>query len=108
MNKIAPQGDRVLIQIIEPGERTAGGLYIPEKARDNQRDAIQARVLAVGPGRVTEFGARLEVTVREGDVVLIPRIAGAAVEHEGGTKMRLIQCVEILATVEEPRIVGLS
>ncbi len=108
MNKVIPLDDYVLIEIIDVGERTFGGIIIPEKARDNQRDARLARVLAAGPGRTTEYGARIEVTVKPGEMVLIPRVAGCQVEHESSGVLRILRCVEILAKVEETRIVSLT
>ena len=107
MNKIIPLDDNVLVQIIDFGERVQGGIIIPEKARDNQRDARVAVVLAVGPGRTTEYGTRLEVTVAPGDTVLLPRTAGCQVEHEGNLQMRLLRCCELLGKVEQTRLVSL-
>lgn len=108
MNKIIPLDDYVLIKLVDAGERKVGGIIIPEKARDNQRDARVGKVLAVGPGRTTEYGARIEVTVKPGDFVLIPRSAGTQVETEDRSLQRILRCVEILGIVEESRIVSLT
>jgi chaperonin GroES len=104
MNKVIPLEDYVLVQLIEGDEKTAGGLFIPEKARDGQRDARIVKVLAVGPGRVTEYGASIVPGVRAGDLCLIPRMAGTQVEHESSAKLRILRCTEVLAQVEESRI----
>ena len=103
-DKVLPLGDYVLLQIIEQ-EKTAGGLFIPEKARGNMRDAQMGRVLAVGPGRMSEYGARQEVDVVPGDTVLIPRGLGIQVEHEAAT-MRILRCSELLCKVEQSRLVS--
>jgi len=103
---IVPKQDNVLLQIIEQ-EISPGGLIIPEKARGNQRDAAMGRVLAVGPGRTTEFGILITVDVEPGQFVLIPRNAGVHVEHERAS-LRVIRCGEILCGVteiEERRII---
>lgn len=105
MNKVNPLEDYVLVQIIDVGEMSVGGIIIPEKARDNHRDARFAKVLAVGPGRKTEYGANLLVTVKPNDMVLIPRSAGYQVEHESHNLLRILRSTEILGTVEESRIV---
>lgn len=105
MNKILPCGDRVLLQIVVAGESKIGSIIVPEKADRNMRDAITARVLAVGPGRVSEYnGVLVECTQKVGDLVLIDRNAGRKVQHSEDGELRLIQSVEILATVEESRI----
>ena len=104
--KIIPTGDNVVLQIIEQ-QKTASGLFIPEKARGNQRDAVLGKVMAVGPGRVSEYGVKIEAGVKEGDYVLLSRGAGVEVESETG-KLRIIRGVELLGTVEESRIVRLN
>lgn len=102
--QITPKGDNVLLQIIET-EVTPGGIIIPEKARSNMRDAVMGRVLAVGPGRVTEYGTKIEVDVKPGDFVLLMRSAGVVIEHEKAT-MRVVRCGELLCNVEESRIIA--
>ncbi len=106
MMKIEPTGDHVVLQVVEQ-TRTAGGLYIPEKARSGQRDAIICRVLAVGPGRHTEYGAQVGVDVAVGELVLITRVAGVEVEleYEQG-KIRILRSQEILGKVTESRIIA--
>lgn len=107
MNKIIPLDDWILVQLVDLGERTLGGIIIPEKARDNHRDARIAKVVAAGPGRNSEYGHRVEVTVKVGDMVLMPRGAGYQVEHESHAVMRIMRCCEILAIVEESQIISL-
>lgn len=105
MEKITPSGDNVLLQIIEQ-EKTAGGLHIPEKARGNQRDAQLGRVVAIGPGRRTEYGTDMPVEYAVGEYALLGRGAGVEVETANG-KMRIIRSCELLAKVEESRILTL-
>lgn len=111
-DKIKPLGDNVVVQLLER-QKTAGGLHIPEKARTNQRDAIVGKVLAAGPGRVTEYGATVPAGVNEGDYVLLARGAGTQVElaaegrNEGQT-LRILRGCELLGTVEESRVILLG
>lgn len=110
-HKIIPSGDNVLIEMLEQ-DKTAGGIFIPDKAKGNQRDAQIGKVIAVGKGRVTEYGIKIVPEAKEGDYVLIGR--GTGVEVELGTrakdakKVRLLRDVEILGTVEESRIIQLN
>lgn len=104
--KIIPNEDFVLLEMVDL-QKTAGGIIIPEKARGNQRDAQLAKVTACGTGRTTEYGARITPSQQVGDHVLIARGAGVEVESEG-KKYRLLRCSEVLATVEESRIVMIN
>ncbi len=111
--KIKPHGDFVIVEILSQ-EKTRGGLVIPDRAKSNQRDAIVGKVIGVGNGRVTEYGAKLMPEVQEGDYVLLARGAGTEVELDvsgGGKdakKLRILRDQEILGTVEESRIIQLG
>lgn len=110
--KIIPLGDNVVVQLVEQ-QKTKGGLFIPDKAKTNQRDAIIGKVLAVGAGRITEYGAKVEAGVKEGDYVLLARGAGTEVElaaetRGDGKKLRVLRGVELLGVIEESRIIQLG
>lgn len=112
--KILPTGDNVLLEIVDQ-QKTPGGLYIPEKARGNQRDAIIGRVLAVGPGRTTEYGTRLTPESGVGDYVLLARGAGVEVElaaertaGAASRKLRVIRDGELLGHIEKSHIISLG
>lgn len=74
--RIEPLGDKVVIRRLEPEERTAGGIVLPDSARDKP---IQGRVLSVGDGRRLKSGERAVHQVREGDRVVFSRWAGVEV-----------------------------
>ncbi len=111
--KIIPTGDNVILQILEQ-QKTKAGLFIPDSPRTNQRDAIIGKVLAIGPGRVSEYGAKMEAGVVVGDYVLLPRSAGTEIElaaedrRKGAQKLRVIRGVELLGVIEESRIISLG
>jgi chaperonin GroES len=71
--KIQPLYDRVLIKRREEDEKTAGGLYIPDAAKDK---AQTGEVVAVGAGRVSETGTISPLTVKKGDVVFFGKYSG--------------------------------
>lgn len=111
--KIIPTGDNVLLEIVEQ-EKTAGGLYIPQKAQGNQRDAVLGKVIGVGPGRTSEYGAVIKATVTDGDYVLLARGAGVEVElaaedrGKDKRKLRIIRDCELLGKVEKSRIISMG
>lgn len=105
MNKIIPLDDYVVVEVIKAQERvTAGGIVIPMTA-GKHRDLLLGKVRAIGPGRVTEYGTRIEVTVKENDLVLFPRGGGDVVNTDDNTELRTMRCVEIRAVVEENRVI---
>ena len=78
--RIVPLFDRVLIQRAAAETKTRGGLLIPETA---QAKANEGRVVAVGPGGVSESGDQLTLTVAVGDKVLHPEFGGTKLELDG-------------------------
>ncbi len=108
--KIIPLGDYVIVQLVEQ-KKTKGGLFIPDKPQTSQRDAIVGKVLAAGPGRVSDYGTTMLAGVKEGDYVLLARGAGTevalAAENQGG-RLRIIRGGELLGVVEESRIIQLG
>lgn len=106
-HKIIPNDDNILVQLVS-GDEKIGSIIIPEKARDNHRDAVIAKVIAVGPGRATEQGAFIKVTVGVGELVLIPRVNGYKLETDGKVHQRIMRCTEVLAKLEESRVITLD
>lgn len=109
--KIKPHGDNVVVEIVQQ-EKSAGGIIIPDKAKSNQRDAIIGKVIAVGKGRVTEYGATIAPEAKEGDYVLLARGAGVEIELDTRSKdkrrIRILRDQELLGSVEESRIIQLG
>lgn len=78
--KVRPLHDRVLLKRKTEEERTAGGLYIPETAKEK---ATQAVVVAVGKGRVLDDGTVVSPKVKAGDTVLFGKYAGTDIKLDG-------------------------
>lgn len=74
--RVEPIGDKVVIKRLEPEQRTAGGIVLPDGAQNKPQ---QGRVLSVGDGRRLANGARVPHQVREGDRVVFGRYAGVEV-----------------------------
>jgi chaperonin GroES len=91
-----PLYDRVLVQRATSETRSAGGLFIPESAKEKPQEA---NVVKVGPGRTLEDGTVRAMTVKEGDRVLLSRYPTNEVKIEGQDYV-IIREDEILAVVE--------
>ena len=78
--KLQPLNDRVLVKRLETEEKTAGGLYIPDTAKEKP---CKGQVIAPGPGKVLENGTRVELAVKKGDQVLFNKYAGTEVKLDG-------------------------
>ena len=78
--KIRPLHDRVLVKRIESEEKTKGGLYIPETAKEKP---VEGTVVAVGQGKVLENGQRSPLDVKVGDKVLFGKYSGNEVKIDG-------------------------
>jgi len=94
--KIRPLYDRVLVRRLESQERTAGGLYIPDTAKEKP---IEGKVVAVGSGRVDESGKVRPLEVKEGDRILFAKYSGNEVKIDGVEHL-ILREDEILAVLE--------
>ena len=92
--RIKPLGDRVLIKRVEAQEKTASGIIIPDAAKDK---AQTGKVIAVGPGRITESGQTITLAVKEGDIVYFGKYAGT----QAGEEFLIIKEDELLGVIEE-------
>ena len=77
---IKPLADRVVVEPLDAEEKTAGGLYIPDTAKEKPS---KGQVVAVGPGKVGEDGKRVALAVKAGDMVLFNKYAGTEVKLDG-------------------------
>lgn len=78
--KVKPLGDRILIKQVEAEEKTAGGIVIPDTAKEKPQ---QAEVIAVGEGKKKEDGSVIPLSVKEGDRVLYGKYSGTEISIEG-------------------------
>ena len=94
--KIRPLHDRILLKRKTEEDRTAGGLYIPDSAKER---ATQATVVAVGKGRILQDGTVVSLKVKPGDTVLFGKYAGNEIKLDG-EELMLMREDEILAVIE--------
>ena len=95
--KLKPLGDRLVVEPIEQEETTAGGILLPETAKEKPQEG---KVVAVGPGRLDENGNRIKKEVKEGDRVLYAKYAGTEIKLEGADKVLILKESDILALVD--------
>jgi chaperonin GroES len=94
--KLKPLGGRVIVEPIEQEELTAGGIILPETAKEKPQEG---RILAAGPGDRDEEGKRIAMDVRVGDRVLYAKYSGTEVKVDG-KKLLILKENDILAIVE--------
>lgn len=78
--KIRPLNDRILVKRLESEERTAGGIIIPDTAKEKP---AQGQIIAVGPGKLNDQGQRVAPNVSAGDKVLFSKYGGTDVKLDG-------------------------
>ena len=78
--KIKPLSDRVLVLRVEEEEKTSGGIIIPDTAKEKPQEG---KVIAVGPGKVSEKGERIPMAVKEKDRILFGKYAGNEIKIDG-------------------------
>lgn len=76
---IKPLADRVLIKALEQGEAKKGGIIIPDTAKEKP---VQGKIMAAGPGRVTDDGKQIDLEVKVGDKILYGKYSGTEVTIE--------------------------
>ncbi|MBI9080736.1 MAG: co-chaperone GroES [Pseudodesulfovibrio sp.] len=93
--KLKPLNDRVLVKRVEMEEKTAGGIYIPDSAKEKP---MKGEIVAAGPGKLDDAGKRVAMTVKVGDSVLFAKYAGTEINIEGEENL-VMREEDILAIV---------
>jgi len=95
--KFKPLRDRVLVKYSEEAEKSAGGLYIPDSAKEKPQ---KGEVIAVGPGRITDDGKMQKVEVKIGDIVLFDKYSGSKINIDN-VEYLIIKEDDILGILEK-------
>jgi len=90
---IKPLGNRIVVEPIEEEEITAGGIVLPETAKEKPQ---KGKVLAVGPGERNDEGEYMSLEVKEGDTVLFAKYSGTEIKYDG-KKLLIMRENDILA-----------
>jgi chaperonin GroES len=94
--KVKPLNDRVLVKRIEEVQVTKGGIVIPDTAKEKP---IEGKVIAVGPGKMSDAGNRMTLQLKEGDRVLFGKYAGTEIKVEGEEYLMMRE-EDILAIID--------
>jgi len=77
--KLQPLADRLVVKPIEAEEKTKAGIYLPDTAKEKPQEG---KVVAVGPGRLSEDGKRIAMEVKVGDIVVYSKYGGTEIKVE--------------------------
>ncbi len=78
--KIRPLNDRVLVVRVEEEQKTAGGIIIPDTAKEKPQEG---KIISAGPGKIDENGKRTPLDVKKGDRILFSKYAGTEIKIDG-------------------------
>jgi chaperonin GroES len=78
--KIRPLNDRILVVRVEEEKKTAGGIIIPDTAKEKPQEG---KVVAAGPGKVADDGKRIPIEVKKGDRVMFSKYSGSEIKIDG-------------------------
>jgi len=94
--KVVPLGDKIVVKRLEAETKTAGGIVLPDSAKEKPQ---QARVLSVGDGRLLKDGKRAKCQVQEGDRVVFSTWSGSEIKVDGD-ELLILKEEDILAVMD--------
>ncbi len=95
--KIRPLSDKVLVERVEAEAKTAGGIVLPDTAKEKPQ---KGKIVAVGEGKLLEDGTRKAVQVKKGDLVLFTSYAGTEIKVDGKEYLIMDES-DIMAVIEK-------
>jgi chaperonin GroES len=95
--KIRPLADKVLVERVEAENKTAGGIVLPDTAKEKPQ---RGKIISVGEGKILDDGTRKEVQVKKGDMVLFTSYAGTEVKIDGKEYLIMDES-DIMAVIEK-------
>jgi chaperonin GroES len=95
--KLVPLEDRIVVKPQDAEEKTAGGIVLPDTAREKP---LMGKVIAVGSGKLMDNGSRAAMTVKKNDIVLYGKYSGSDIEVDGDD-YKILRESEVLGIVEK-------
>ena len=96
MTTIKPLADKIVIKVIDDVEKTSGGIFIPDSAKEKPQ---KGEVIAVGPGKFNDHGTREEMDVKVADKVLFAKYSGTDVKIDE-VEYKILSVKDVLAIIE--------
>lgn len=93
--KIQPLGDRVLVEACEAAEQIKGGIVIPDSAKEKPQEA---KVVALGTGKLDDNGKKIPFDVKVGDIVLTSKYGGTEIKYDD-KEYKILSASDILAVI---------
>ncbi len=97
---LKPLGDRVVVEHVEQAEKSLGGVFLPDTAKEKPQEG---RVLAVGTGRTLDNGTKLAMDVKVGDRIIYSKYSGSEVKVDG-KEVLIISEKDVLAVLGEAAV----
>jgi len=97
---LKPLGDRVVVEHVEQADRSAGGVFLPDTAKEKPQEG---KVLAIGSGRTLDNGTKVPMEVKVGDRILYSKYSGSEVKIEG-TEYLIISEKDVLAILTDAKV----
>jgi chaperonin GroES len=94
---LKPLGDRVVVEHVEQNDKSAGGVFLPDTAKEKPQEGI---IRAAGPGRTNDEGKVIPITVKTGDRVIYSKYSGSEVKIDGKEYL-IISEKDVLAIVDK-------
>jgi chaperonin GroES len=95
--KIRPLADKVLVQRLEAENKTAGGIVLPDTAKEKPQ---RGKIISIGEGKLLDDGTRKKVQVKKGEIVLFTSYAGTEIKIEGKEYLIMDES-DIMAVIEK-------
>ena len=92
---LVPLGDKIVVERLSAEDKTKGGIYLPESAKEKPK---QGKIIAVGPGKVLDSGERAVLNVKVGDLVIFTSYAGTEIKH-AGRELLIMSESDVMAVV---------
>jgi chaperonin GroES len=94
--KIRPLSDKIVVKVIDEAQQSSGGIFIPDSAKEKPQ---KGEVLAVGPGKVLDSGAKEEMEVKVGDIVLFAKYGGSDIKIDR-EEYKILSVKDVLGIIE--------
>jgi len=97
---LRPLGDRLVVEHVEQSEKTAGGVFLPDTAKEKPQEG---KVLAVGSGRTLDNGTKLTLDVKVGDKIIFSKYSGSEIKIDGKDYL-IISEKDVLAVFTDAKV----